>query len=116
LCQQEFTKAYHISKHKELNVAFNVARHLLFIAVVKTTSIVGLNYIPPMYHAMQTKHIKPKVKQVKAKIEKATKQSIALYEATICFDGWDNVIHRPLMNVMLVCPVGDIFISFNRFD
>jgi hypothetical protein len=26
-------------------------------------------------------------------------------------DGWDNVIHRPLMNVMLVCPTGDIFIG-----
>jgi hypothetical protein len=60
---------------------------------------------------MRTKHIEPKVKQVKAKIEKATKQSIALYGATICSDGWNNVIHRPLMNVMLVCPAGDVFIG-----
>jgi hypothetical protein len=60
---------------------------------------------------MRTKHIEPKVKQVKAEIEKATKQSIALYGATICSDGWDNVIHRPLMNVMLVCLAGDVFIG-----
>jgi hypothetical protein len=51
------------------------------------------------------------VKQVKIEIEKATKQSIALYGATICLDGWDNIIHRPLMNVMLVCIAGDVFIG-----
>jgi hypothetical protein len=113
LRQQEFTKAYHITKHKELdekwtaffyesNLAFNVARHPAFVAVVKATSTAGFDYTPPSYHAMRTKHIKPKVKQVKAEIEKAMKQSIALYGATICSNGWDNIIHRPLMKVMLV--------------
>jgi hypothetical protein len=51
------------------------------------------------------------VKQVKVEIEKATKQSIALYGATICSDSWDNVIHRPLMNIMLVCLAGNVFIG-----
>jgi hypothetical protein len=32
---------------------------------------------------MQIRHIKPKLKKVKAEIEKATKQSITLYGATI---------------------------------
>jgi hypothetical protein len=122
LRQQKFTKAYHINKRKELdekwaaffyesNVAFNVARHLAFVAAVKEISMAGFDYTPPTYHAMQTKHIKPKVEQVKTKNEKAIKQSIALYGATICSDGWNNVIHRLLMNVMLVCPAGDIFIG-----
>ena len=44
-------------------------------------------------------------------IEEKTKHCISLYGATICSDGWDNVVHRPLMNVMLVCPVGDIFVG-----
>jgi hypothetical protein len=122
LRQQAFTEAYHITKRKELdekwaaffyeaNVAFNVARHPAFIAAVKATSAAGFDYSPPTYHAMRTRHIEPKLKKVKAEIEKATKQSITLYGATICSDGWDNVIHRPLMNVMLVCPAGDIFIG-----
>jgi hypothetical protein len=121
LRQHEFTEVYHITKSKELdekwaaffyesNVSFNVARHLAFVAAVKATLATGFNYTPPLYHAMRTKHIEPKVKQVKAEIEKATKQSIALYGATICSDNWDNVIHRPLMNVMLVCPAGDILL------
>jgi hypothetical protein len=122
LRQQQFSEACHITKRTELdekwaaffyesNVAFNVARHPTFVAAVKATSTAGFDYTPPTYHAMQTKYIEPKVKQVKAKIEKATKQSIALYGATICSDGWDNVIHRPLMNVILVCPTGNVFIG-----
>jgi hypothetical protein len=73
LRQLGFTEAYHITKRKELddkwamffyesNVALNVARHPAFVAAVKATSTVGFDYIPPMYHAMQTKHIEPKVK------------------------------------------------------
>jgi hypothetical protein len=92
LLQQEFTKAYHISKRKEydekwiaffyeLNVAFNVARHPALIAAVKAISMVGFDYTPSKYHAMQTKHIKPKVKQVKAKIKKTMKQSISLSQS-----------------------------------
>jgi hypothetical protein len=84
LCQQEFIEAYYITKCKELdkkraavfhesNVAFNVAKHPVFVAAVKATSMASCDYTPPMYHAMRTKHIKPKVKQVKAEIEKATK-------------------------------------------
>jgi hypothetical protein len=95
----------------ESNVAFNVARYHALVATVKATSTAYFDYTPPSYHAMRTKHIEPKVKQVKIEIKKATKQSIALYGATICLDGWDNIIHWPLMNIMLVCPAGDIFIG-----
>jgi hypothetical protein len=77
LRQQQFSKAYYITKRKELdekwaaffyesNVAFNVARHPVFVAAVKATSTAGFDYTPPSYHAMRTKHIEPKVKQVKA--------------------------------------------------
>jgi hypothetical protein len=52
-------------------MAFNVARHLPFIAGLEATSMAGFDYTPPTYHAMQTKHIKPKVKQVKTEIKKA---------------------------------------------
>jgi hypothetical protein len=53
----------------ESNMAFNMARHLAFIAVVKASSIAGFDYTPPTYTAMQTKHIELKMKQVKSKIE-----------------------------------------------
>lgn len=48
---------------------------------------------------------------MKLQIEEKIKHCISLYGATICTDAWDNVVHRPLMNVMLVCPLGDIFLG-----
>jgi hypothetical protein len=46
-------------------------------------------------------------------VKKATKQSIEIYNATIYTDGWDNVTYQPLMNIMLSCPIGDIFLGSN---
>ena len=30
---------------------------------------------------------------------------------SLCSDGWDNVVHCPLMNIMLYCPATDIFVD-----
>ena len=117
--QQDMNEADQISKQKELdmlwasffyeaNVAFNVVRHSVFMKAVNSTANAGFDYNPPFYHAMQTTHIKTREKEIKAKIDERTKTSINLYGATICSDGWDNVNCRPLMNVMLVCPAGDV--------
>jgi hypothetical protein len=75
------------------NVAFNVVRQPAFIATVKATLMAGFKYPPLTYHALQTKHIELKVKQIKAEIEKAMKQSIILYGTIKCSNSWDNVIH-----------------------
>ena len=44
-------------------------------------------------------------------MKKATSFSIETYGVSLCSDGWDNVVHRPLMNIMLSCPAGDIFLG-----
>ena len=48
---------------------------------------------------------------VKKVVEDRTKNSINQYGATICSDGWSNTNTRPLMNFMLVCPAGDVFLG-----
>jgi hypothetical protein len=60
---------------------------------------------------MRTTLIEPRRKHVEEEVKKAMKQSIEIYGATICTDGWDNVTRRLLMNVMLSCPAGDIFLG-----
>ena len=60
---------------------------------------------------MRTTLIEPTKKHVEVKMKKATKQSIEVYGTTICTDGWDNVIRRLLMNVMLSCLASDIFLG-----
>jgi hypothetical protein len=122
LRQQYMSEAYHTAKWKELdekwanffykaNVAFNVVRHPSFTAAVRATSLARFDYEPPSYHAMRMTLLEPTKKHVEAEVKKATKQSIEVYGATICMDGWDNITRRPLMNVMLSCPAGDIFLG-----
>jgi hypothetical protein len=122
LQQQHMSEAYHTAKRKELdekwanffyqvNVAFNVVRHPSFTAAVRATSLARFDYEPPSYHAMRTTLIEPTKKHVEAEVKKPTKQSIEVYGATICTDGWDNITRRPLMNVMLLCLAGDIFLG-----
>ena len=120
--QQYMNEAYHTTKWKELdekwanffyqvNVAFNVVRHPSFTAAMHATSLAQFDYGLPSYHAMRMILIEPTKKHVEAEVKKAIKQSIEVYGATICTDGWDNVTRRPLMNVMLLCPTGDIFLG-----
>ncbi len=33
------------------------------------------------------------------------------YGTTICSNGWDNVTRHPLLNIMIVCPNGNVFIG-----
>jgi hypothetical protein len=40
-----------------------------------------------------------------------TQNSIHKYGTTIYFDGWGNVAWHPLLNVMFVCPNGNVFIG-----
>ena len=49
--------------------------------------------------------------EVEAEVKKTTSFSIETYGVSLCLDGWDNVVHRPLMNIMLSCPAGDIFLG-----
>jgi hypothetical protein len=76
-------------------VPFNVVRHPSFIAVVRATFLARFDYETPSYHAMRTTFIEPTKKHVEAEVKKATKQSIEIYGATICTDGWDNVTRQP---------------------
>ena len=49
--------------------------------------------------------------EVEAEVKKATSFSIETYGVSLCSDGWDNVVHHPLMNIMLSYPAGDIFLG-----
>jgi hypothetical protein len=112
-------EAYHIAKRKELdekwatffykaNVAFNVVRHPSFVAAMRATSQVRFDSIISCYEndLNQTKK-KTHGRRGKEGYEVIHRD----LRATICTDGWDNVIRRPLMNVMLSCPMGDIFLG-----
>ncbi len=75
----------------EMNILFNIAWHLMFIEVVKTTSKSQTYYKASSYHGLCKKLQKQsKVEASKLTVERI-QNSILRYGTTICFDGWDNV-------------------------
>jgi hypothetical protein len=42
---------------------------------------------------------------------KRTRNLIHKYGTTICSNGWDNATQDPLLNIMFVCPNGNVFIG-----
>ena len=55
--------------------------------------------------------IESKKIEVEAEVKKTTSFSIETYGVSLCLDSWDNVVHCPLMNIMLSCPASDIFLG-----
>lgn len=96
----------------EANIAFNVVRHPAFISAVQETAKAGIGgYQPPSYQAIRTTLLDAKKAAVQRSVEDRTKLSIEKYGGTICSDGWSDVTSRPLINMMLVCPVGEVFLG-----
>ncbi len=79
----------------ETNIPFNVAHHSAFIDAAK------------FYLWKQNTSKEDLLKCVAERI----KNSIHKYGATICSNGWDKANSHPLLNIMLVCPNGDLFLG-----
>ena len=82
-----------------------------FIKAVRATSVAKFEYIPPGYHQLRTKFIAPKRLQIEKEIEAKVGFAFKNYGVSICTDDWDDVNQRPLMNVMMSCPTGDVFMG-----
>ena len=88
-----------------------MGRHPTFVEAVNATTLAGFNYKPPLYNALRTTLTESKKMEVEAEVKKATSFFIETYGVSLCSDGWDNVVHHPLMNIMLSCLAGDIFLG-----
>ena len=88
-----------------------MGRHPAFVEAVNARALVGFKYKPPLYNALRITLIESKKLEVEVEVKKATSFSIETYGVSLCSDGLDNVIYRLLMNIMLSCPAGDIFLG-----
>ena len=80
-----------------------MGRHPAFVAVMNATASAGFNYKLPSYNALRTTLIGSKKLEVEAEVKRVTSFSIETYGVSLCSDGWDNVVHCLLINVMLCC-------------
>jgi hypothetical protein len=63
------------------------------------------------YHGLCTYLLKQSKVDVSKQVTERTRNSIHKYETTICSDGWDNVAWYPFLNIMFVCPSGNVFVG-----
>ncbi len=78
---------------------------------VKATSESQTYYKLPSYHGLHTYFLKQSKVIMSKLIATNIQNSIHKYGATICSNGWDNIARHPLLNMMFVCPNGDVFLS-----
>ena len=78
---------------------------------MRATLLARFDYSPPLYHQLKTNLIESKKLNIEKEIKKKTDVSIATHGISICTDSWDDVNHRPLMNVMMSCPASNVFLD-----
>jgi len=55
--------------------------------------------------------VEPKKVKVSKMVIDRTKHAIKTYKVTICLDGWTDTNSCPLLNVKIVCLVGNVFLG-----
>ena len=93
----------------ESTIPFNVARSPYFINACKKIADFGKGYVPPSSETIRTILLKRSKERVSNKLIKI-KESWKETGCTILSDGWSDMCHRPLINVLAYCPKGVFFL------
>jgi len=87
-----------------------VARNPYFINACKKISDFGKGYVPPSSEKIRTTLLKRSKERVTSRLTKI-KESWKKTGCTILSDGWSDMCHRPLINVLVSCPKGILFLK-----
>eukprot|EP00253_Pinus_taeda_P004216 PITA_04216 len=94
----------------ECAIPFNVARSPYFINACKMMAGFGKGYLPPSSETLRTTILKRSKERVTNNLQKI-KDSWKETGCTILSDGWSDMNHRPLINVLVSCPKGVLFLK-----
>ncbi len=60
---------------------------------------------------MRTSLLQKEVVKLKTHIRSTVMNDLQVAGATIVSDGWNDVTNRPIINYILVCPKGEVFLD-----
>jgi hypothetical protein len=86
-------------------------QHPTFIEAMKATSKSSAYYKPPSYLGLHTNLLKQSKVNISKHIVERMWNFIHKHGKTFCSNGWDNVARHPLLNVMFICPNGDVLLG-----
>jgi hypothetical protein len=90
-------------------IPFNVAINPYFKKAFKKVVAFGKGYVPPGSEALRTTLLKKTKDRVTKRLANV-KQSWKYTGCTILSDGWSDLCHRPLINVLVYCSQGVFFL------
>jgi hypothetical protein len=92
----------------ESAIPFNVAISPYFINACKMIANFGKGYVPPRSETIRTTLLKRSKERVTNRLTKI-KESWKETGCTILSNGWSDMCHRSLINVLVYCPKGILF-------
>jgi len=92
-------------------IPFAVTSNSHFKQALIDVSKFGPGYTPPSEYTMRTSLLKNEVKKVEHEVKSTILNELDQTGGTIVSDGWSNVRCKPLINFILVCTKGDVFLD-----
>ncbi|XP_076944593.1 uncharacterized protein LOC143615327 [Bidens hawaiensis] len=96
-------------------ISFNVLRNPHFIEMLNATKKAPASYIPPSYEKTRTTLLDECVRDVEKELA-PMKDTWYTQGVSIVLDGWLNVKHKPLINVLAVNSRGAMFMEAHDFS
>ena len=89
---------------------FDHARKPAFQQMLSAVADAGPTFKPPSYETLRTKELKAEVIDIEKELA-PIRAAWARYGCTIMCDGWSDAKRRPLINILVSCPLGTTFLT-----
>ncbi|KAH7284565.1 hypothetical protein KP509_34G060300 [Ceratopteris richardii] len=91
------------------DIPFWKVRSPYFLDMVSAIGRVGSSYKPPSYHLLRTRHLCDEVRFIEGDLLKF-REKWKRFGCSIVCDGWSDVRNRPIINIMVSCIYGSMFL------
>ena len=92
-------------------IPFAVASNYYFKQALADVAKFGPGYTPPSEFTLRTSLLNDEVKKVWNEISSSILGELDLTGSTLVSDGWSNIKSKPLINYILVCTKGEVFLD-----
>lgn len=92
-------------------IPFNVINNSHFRHALTDIARFGAGFTPPSEYSMRTSLLAKEVKRIDTEMKSTVLADLNVMGGTLVSDGWSNVKSKPLLNFLLVCPKGEVFLD-----
>ena len=91
-------------------IPFNVVNSVYYQKMIDAVATAGPGYKGPSYHAIRVPLLRDQKKEVQLLVESQRRHWTEV-GCTLMADGWTDTRHRSLINFLVYCPRGMVFVK-----